>query len=114
MLQSTHLIKTCLEMGSAPSGRDAPFVGQRRPFRRRQGVPLVGAPALRPALTGGSGTLQLQRVTALRRCGNARAPSTACNSPGELLFGRRKSGVVALVAANPSERSIVRANEGDL
>jgi hypothetical protein len=114
MLQSTHLIKTRLRSGSA-LGRDAPFVGRRRPFRRCQAVPLVAAPALRPALTAGSGVLQLQRVTALRHYGNARALLTARNSSSELSLGRRhKSGVVALRAANPSERSIVRANEGDL
>jgi hypothetical protein len=97
-----------------------PFVA-RYPFRRAEAicraVPLVAATALRAALTACSGTLQLQRVTALRRCGNARAPSTARHLPGELSFGRRHKsgvGVVALTAANPSERSIVRANEGDL
>jgi hypothetical protein len=114
MLQSTRLIKARLGSGSA-LGRDAPFVGRRRPFRRQQAVRLVTAPASLPALTTGSGTLQLQRVTALRRSGTARAPSTASNAPGESSFGRRHNpGVVALVAANPSERSVVRANEGDL
>jgi hypothetical protein len=80
-------------------------------------MPLVEAPVLRPALTAGSGILQLQRVTALRHCGNARALLTARNSPSELSLGRRHksgAGVVDLTAANPSERSIVRANEGNL
>src|SRR6516225_7007530 len=111
------LSRLAWDQGRPPCGRDAAFVGRRRPFRRCQAVPLVAAPALLPALTAGSGTLQLQRVTALRHCGNARAPSAACNSPGELSFGRRHKsgfGVVDLTVANPSERSIVRANEGDL
>ena len=112
MLQSTHLIKTRLRSGSA-LGRDAPFVEQRRPSRRSRAVPLVGAPALTPA----SSILQLQRVTALRRCGIAGSLLTTRNSPGELSFGRRDKSAADIMyraAAKPSERSIVRTNEGDL
>ena len=80
-----------------------------------QAMPLMEARRLAARLDPGlRRSLQFLRVTALRRCGDARALLTTRKSQGELSPGRRdKSGdeVVDRTAAHPSERSIVRANE---